>query len=422
MKILWFTNSPCSSIKRNNGKTLAGGWLTSLENAIKNRESISLSIAFISQSESKSFIFEKTTYYPIYDNTSQNIINKITNRIKPISEKENRLLPSMLEIIKKCQPDIIHIHGTEECFGIITEHITNIPIVFSIQGLISPSKEKFFSGISYHDIRKHESWYDKIKLTSVKEEYQSFVYRGQRECKFLKKAPYIIGRTFWDEYITLLLNHNRKYFIVNEILRDEFYTAKWEKTQFENQLQIVSIVSFGVYKGYETILKTAKLLTNYANFNYTWNIIGYDIDTPLLQITEKSLQIYHQDYNIKLFGRRNSQQIAEILKSSDIYCHVSHIENSPNSVCEAMIMGMPIISGYAGGTSSLLEHEKDGILVQDGDPYILAGAICELQGNFEQARNYGLNAQIKAKQRHNPDKIVNELLYAYNNILNDKKK
>ena len=186
MKILWFTNSPCSSIKRNNGKTLAGGWLTSLENAIKNRESISLSIAFISQSESKSFIFEKTTYYPIYDNTSQNIINKITNRIKPISEKENRLLPSMLEIIKKCQPDIIHIHGTEECFGIITEHITNIPIVFSIQGLISPYKEKFFSGISYHDIRKHESWYDKIKLTSVKEEYQSFVYRGQRECKFLK--------------------------------------------------------------------------------------------------------------------------------------------------------------------------------------------------------------------------------------------
>lgn len=421
MKVLWFTNSPCSRIKRYNGKTLAGGWLTSLENAIKDKECIDLSIAFISHSESEPFLFEGTTYYPIHDNTSQNVITKLANRIKPLSDKDNRLLPAMLKIIQKCQPDIIHIHGTEECFGIITEHITNIPIVFSIQGLISPYKEKFFSGIPYHDIRKNESWYNKIKLTSVKEEYQSFEYRGEREGRFLKKAPYIMGRTFWDKDITLLFNYNRKYFTVNEILRNEFYTAKWEKNQFENQLQLVSIVSFGVYKGYETILKTAKLLTNYAHFKFTWNIIGYDTNTPMLQITEKALKLSHQNYNIKLHGRQNSQQIVEILKSSDIYCHVSHIENSPNSVCEAMIMGMPIISGYAGGTSSLLEHEKDGILVQDGDPYILAGAICDMQSDFEKARRYGLNAKAKAEQRHNPEKIVNELLHAYKDILNNIK-
>lgn len=230
-----------------------------------------------------------------------------------------------------------------------------------------------------------------------------------------------MGRTFWDKDITLLFNYNRKYFTVNEILRNEFYTAKWEKNQFENQLQLVSIVSFGVYKGYETILKTAKLLTNYAHFKFTWNIIGYDTNTPMLQITEKALKLSHQNYNIKLHGRQNSQQIVEILKSSDIYCHVSHIENSPNSVCEAMIMGMPIISGYAGGTSSLLEHEKDGILVQDGDPYILAGAICDMQSDFEKARRYGLNAKAKAEQRHNPERIVNELLHAYKDILNNIK-
>ncbi len=420
MKVLWFTNSPCSSIKRNNGKTLSGGWLTSLENALKCEEDINLSIAFISNSEKDPFIFEGTTYYPILDKAPQNPIKKIINRIKPLSQKEEKLLPSMLHIIQQCQPDIIHIHGTEECFGLIAEHITTIPIVFSIQGLIAPYREKIFSGLSYYDIKKHEGWYNKLKMTSIKEDFQSFIYRGERECKYLKKASYIMGRTFWDKDITFLLNPNRKYFIVNEILRDEFYTTQWEKSAFENELQIVSILSLGVYKGMETILKAVQLLTNYANFKFTWHIIGYEPHTPILQITEKILSLNHQDYNIKLHGRLDAQQIANLFKTSDIYCHVSHIENSPNSVCEAMIMGMPIIASYAGGTSSLLEHEKDGLLIQDGDPYILAGAICNLQKDFKKAQQYGLNAQAKATLRHNPKNIVRELLYAYKEIVNLK--
>lgn len=420
MKVLWFTNSPCSSIKRYKEKTLSGGWLTSLENALKYEKDINLSIAFISNSEKDPFIFEGTTYYPIFDKTSQIPIKKLINRLKPLSQKEEKLLPSMLYIIQQCQPDIIHIHGTEECFGLITEHITTIPIVFSIQGLIAPYREKFFSGLSYHDIKKYEGWYNKLKMTSIKEDFQSFVYRGERECKYLKKASYIIGRTFWDKDITFLLNPNRKYFIVNEILRDEFYTSQWKKSEFNNELQIVSTLSFGFYKGTETILKAAQLLTNYANFNFKWHIIGYNSNTPILQITEKILNLNHQNYNIKLHGRLDAQQIANILMTSDIYCHVSHIENSPNSVCEAMVMGMPIIASYAGGTSSLLEHEKDGLLIQDGDSYILAGAICSLQKDFKKAQQYGLSAQAKATSRHAPKNIIKELLHAYKEIVNLK--
>lgn len=40
----------------------------------------------------------------------------------------------------------------------------------------------------------------------------------------------------------------------------------------------------------------------------------------------------------------------------------SHIENSPNNLCEAMILGMPCIATDAGGTSTLLSNMKDGLL------------------------------------------------------------
>ena len=47
---------------------------------------------------------------------------------------------------------------------------------------------------------------------------------------------------------------------------------------------------------------------------------------------------------------------------SDIFVSASHIENSPNNVAEAMILGMPCIATFAGGTSSYIEDNKNGIL------------------------------------------------------------
>lgn len=97
--------------------------------------------------------------------------------------------------------------------------------------------------------------------------------------------------------------------------------------------------------------------------------------------------------------------------------HVSHIENSPNSVCEAMLVGMPIIASFTGGTASILDNHHEGEFVQDGDPYVLAGGIIKLYDNFEQAKKMGDNARKRAMLRHNPTSVIQELLNAYNLIL-----
>ena len=41
-------------------------------------------------------------------------------------------------------------------------------------------------------------------------------------------------------------------------------------------------------------------------------------------------------------------------------------ENSPNSLAEAMVSGMPIIAYNVGGISSMFENGKSGILVEAG--------------------------------------------------------
>ena len=325
----------------------------------------------------------------------------------------------MLDVVKQSQPDIIHIHGTEESFGLISDYIRDIPIVFSIQGMITPYKEKFFSGIPKEYAYKFDSLYDKVKGVGIKNLYQSFCYRAEREKQYLSQANYIFGRTFWDKDCTLTLNPERKYYVVNEILRPEFYKKKWKGFFSDDKIKIVSTISGGIYKGMETVLKAACLLKQYGNLKFEWHIAGYTSSTKWVRICEKMTGILAKDCNIVFHGRIDAEPLSDLLCKSDIYVHVSHIENSPNSVCEAMILGMPVIASYAGGTASLLKHEEDGILYQDGDPYVLAGAIIEMQQNPTMAYKYAQTAREHALNRHDKKQIVKEVIEGYSDIISN---
>lgn len=81
-----------------------------------------------------------------------------------------------------------------------------------------------------------------------------------------------------------------------------------------------------------------------------------------------------------------------------------------------MVLGIPIIASYAGGTSSMLEDGKEGVLVQDGDPYRLAGAVLNMIRNYKDAIMMGQSARKRAIVRHNPKNVVKELYSIYQSL------
>jgi len=119
----------------------------------------------------------------------------------------------------------------------------------------------------------------------------------------------------------------------------------------------------------------------------------------------------------RFLGNLNERELIQAMLKAHIYVMPSHIENSPNSLCEAMILGMPCITTLAGGTTSLLKDKKEGLVIQDGDPWSLAGALLEILDYPEVASQYGENARITALARHDPEKIVKDLLAIYNSII-----
>lgn len=418
-KILWFANSPCGSIRRNNIQTIVGGWMISLEDEVKKNPDIELSVAFFSETESEPYDFDGVRYYPMYLPKANTKIGRVLSRYRSIESIDNKMLPVMLDVVKDARPDLIHIHGTEQRFGLIQDYVKDIPIVFSIQGLVAPYSEKFYSGLPVAEVNKHESFLHKVRGIDVGRVYKNFIYRGKRECSYLKNASYVMGRTTWDNSVTRLFNSQRKYFVVNEILRQPFYNKKWDKKHFDSPVKIVSIISPGVYKGLETLLKAAKLLVSYSNFHFIWNVVGLSDVDDYVSLCEEYTKIKACDVNVCYKGLQNAGKLSDILVNSDLYCHVSHIENSPNSVCEAMLLGMPVIATFAGGTNSLIIDKEDGVLVQDGDPYSIAGTIVNLANDFDYCKKMGDAARKIASERHCPTNVAKELMDSYHKILVD---
>lgn len=412
MKVLWFTLSPCGASAKLNPLQVTNGWLASLEKQIN--VDVELAISFYTYEKMRPFKIGNTKYYPLYKGYKKNKINLLIDNIRRTFFKSDDIT-DCLRIVEDFEPDIIHVHGTEEKFGLI-QNYCNCPVLISIQGLLSPYSEKYFSGISLRQATLYESWINKIAFKSTKRYFSFFCKNAKRERQILRQAKYIMGRTSWDYRITRLLAPNSIYYVGNEILRDSFYNLKWEKEEKSHTSIITTIVSGGHYKGVESILLTAKYLKEY-NIKFQWNVVGLSKASDIVKLVENIYKEHFDQNNIILLGRKDEKGIVDILLQTDIYCQVSHIENSPNSLCEAMLIGMPIVATFAGGTDSILNNGVDGVLVQDGDNYSIAGAIKELILNETLAKKYANSAYITAQKRHDKKAIKQQVLFSYQDIL-----
>lgn len=414
VKILWFTNTPSLSEELLDTKKSSGGWIKSLEKELTNNNKIKLGVCFYYNKNIPPFKINNTQYYPIYDKT-KTIKFKLVKIFKHKDEL-NFQPQRLLKIIDEFNPNLIHVHGTEKSFGLIAKH-TKIPVIISIQGILNVIQKKYFSSITKFDILCFEKLKFKVTFNSIIDHYKTLKYKARREEEILQNIKYIIGRTNWDKRVSRVLAPKSKYFHVDEILRDRFYNQKW-KNNTSNTFFIYTTINSTIFKGFYSIIETIKLLNTYNNFHYVWTVAGIKPKDNIVNISLKKAGLKKIPTQLKLIGQQNEQAITNYLSNSNLYISTSHIDNSPNSLCEAMMLGLPCIATHAGGTNTLLTNDKDGILIQDGDPWAMAGAIKEIINNPERAVNYGKSARIKALKRHDKSFIVDKLISVYKEIIN----
>jgi glycosyltransferase involved in cell wall biosynthesis len=95
----------------------------------------------------------------------------------------------------------------------------------------------------------------------------------------------------------------------------------------------------------------------------------------------------------------------------------SFAENSSNSLCEAQTVGVPCVAAAAGGTPSLVDDGRTGLLYPAGDATALADQVGRTLGDDLLATRLGAAGRGEALLRHARRRVVGDLLGAYRSIL-----
>lgn len=410
MKVLWFEVSTPSRYTES-GMVLAG-WQDALERIVRTCPDIELAVAF--ESNDKNAEIKKVdgvTYYPLCLQYTSSEHHKAKETWSVNAEK---LMPAMQQVINSFSPDLIHIFGTEWPFGLIAEQ-TSVPVVIHIQGAIVPySNASYPPGYSSFDNTFKSLKPGRIKdALRAQKKMDSWV---QQERRIWKAVSLYMGRTTWDEQLSFMMNPQRNYYHVDEALRADFLKgdASW-RAQDDGKCRLISTGCSTFWKGPDMMLKTAKVLTEFG-FNFEWNVAG-NMPADLLQLVEKKEKTTFAANGIHFMGFTQPADLKEKLCASSMYVHTAYIENSPNSICEAQCLGVPVVSTNVGGISTLVANGEDGLLVPANDPWQMAYNIIKLYGDKELSKKFSEAARQKALKRHADENIRQQILETYSKIL-----
>src|SRR3954468_9079008 len=114
MKVLWFTNTPSLAESYINNKPAGGGWIKSLEKEIQRK--VELFVVFYHDKDLEPFKFGETTYFPIRTKRGGKLREFKSRILTQLEPRED--ISAFLKVIERIKPDLIHIHGTENQFGL----------------------------------------------------------------------------------------------------------------------------------------------------------------------------------------------------------------------------------------------------------------------------------------------------------------
>ena len=385
-----------------------GGWMSSLLDELRFDKNVEIAVSTGHPNiEDSSFIINRIKYYIMKESNS--ISWKHFDKIMLIKCKE---------VINDFKPDIIHIHGTEKYYGLIfANKMTNVPGIINLQGITSQLKKYVFCNMSIVKLWQSTRFDELIRLRGPIGIYLDLKKRAKREIIICSALNNVIGRTNWDFAHIKMINKGINYYHVEEMLRQEFYQSIWNLKDAIRH-QIVFTNAHSILKNIEILFSTLLILKkDYPDICLLLaGSIRDDQSGYGIYLKKKIIKMGLSSY-VKLIGKQDCLGIIKALLSSHVFINPSLIDNSPNTLCEAMIVGMPSISSYTGGITSLIEDGNTGLFFPPQDAPLLASAVQRIFNDDKFAQYLGNRARQIALKRHDPKNIVSSMISIYEELM-----
>lgn len=408
MKVLWLCNIVLPEFSERFGfrKVNVGGWLTGMWNELKKSPDIELGICLPIRDEArmKDGDTGECKYYSFH------YVQEEDQLEKQVSD--------FLKIIGDFRPDVIHIWGTEyqHTYAMLQacqKADLLDKVVINIQGLLHICAKHYANELSKELIEKN------IDGQSIQNEIDEFISRSTYEKNSLNVAKHVVGRTMWDKACVMQINPSLNYYHCNEILRPVFYEKRgtWKYENCEKYTIFVSQANYPL-KGFHVFLKALAIIKErYPQVKvYVAGVPVIDLSTTYAEYIREYITTLQLEENIEFLGLQTEEKMCEYYQKCNVFVSASSIENSPNSICEAGMIGTPIVASFVGGVPDLIKHQEEGLLYPFDAEYMLAHYVSYLFENQEACRVLSKNASLKMSKLNDVDINSKATIEIYKNI------
>lgn len=412
MKILWLCNIMLPGIAKELSLPAVnvGGWLTGLSEDLLESDNIELAVCFP-------------------DRLGNGLTEGTAGEIKyygfPAGNNAENYFISVLE---RFQPDVIHIFGTEykhtyDMVSVCRRKNIIERVIINIQGMTSVCSGHYFAGLPEKAVHAY-TLRDFIKRRNIYRAAQDFRKRGEYEIKALQGVRHIAGRTDWDKAVTEQINPDAQYHFCNETLRGEFYRHEWSIASCEKYSIFLSQWGYPI-KGFHFMLEAMpEILKRFPKAHiYTTGRNPLDADmfgklkqTYYTRYIAKLIRKYKLENCVTFLGSLDEKQMCERFLKAHVFVSASSIENSPNSVGEAMLLGVPTVSSDVGGVKNMLTHGEEGFVYPYDEPYMITHYVCRIFDSDNLAKEFSENAKKHAEVTHNREINLNTVLGMYKKV------
>ena len=418
MKVLWLCNLMPPAVAHVLGKEAGNkeGWLTGqLEKLLSHRKEngIELGLCFPIAPGSVPIkgSTEEFSYFGFYEDT-----------VHP-EKYDVELEEQLKKILQEFAPDIVHCFGTEYPHALAMSRVCEDKkkLLIGIQGLCYKIADFYMADLP-ESIQKRYLLRDFLKRDNLVRQQRKYVLRGGFEKEALKMARHVTGRTDWDKAAVAEVNPQAEYHFMNESLRSDFYKFRWQLNNCERYSIFLSQGNYPLKGLHYLLWALPDILKQYPQ---TKVYVAGDVITRYNTLPEKIKISSYGKYCLDLIrkerladkvcflGKLDSAGMCERYLKSHVFLSASSLENSPNSVGEAMLLGMPVVSSAVGGVANLIVNGEEGLLYPHQDMKALAAAIMRFFSDDEAAVAFGNRAGEHARLTHDPEINYRRLLEIY---------
>lgn len=412
MKVLWVISQISQDMAKVLGSSESpfGGWVQNMLNELRKVPELTISV--VGCASLKREIIQS------YNGIDYYILPQ-KGRNKGVDKDD------ALKVVERVRPDIIHIEGTEYTISNVFVKMDKFKNVVSMQGILSGHGQYQNGGLLISDMMfslKNKNFI--VAWTMFFRKKLLFDNRVKIGIDTIKNAQNLLGRTLWDRAHLYRYNKTAPYYECNRLLRKGFYENEWDRRKCVQHTIFVGN-GYSALKGVHMVVEAVRQLCDEFP-DVQLNIAGkkpYDTDLGVkLKIgyalyIKELLKRLGLEKRVNYLGILDEKQMIEEMLKSNVYVLSSLIENSPNTMAEAMILGVPTVASYAGGAPSMATDEKEVLFYRANDPTMLACQIERVFLNLDEAEARAKRAKERAMHEHDIKANVERMLTVYQKIV-----